>query len=224
MGTFHLVDDARHRRVGRDTTHFECEKRLAIHGTGIDDVAGHLAHGLGLAGHRRLIHSALAGRDDAVERHAATGTHRDDLADGDLRDGHRPRGSALQKVRGWRRHVEHVGDGASGPRQAASLERLSDAEEHQHGRRLEPLVDGERTSHGHRHQDVDVETMPACGLPRAPQGARCGQGHGEQQRDAHPQVTHAGEPEGSGRDAREPGSEQPPGHAGLGAWRVAAAR
>ena len=180
----------------RHTTHFEREQRLAIHGTGVDDVAGHLAHGLGLTGHRRLVHRALPGRDDAVERHAATGAHRNDLADGDLRDGHRPRGSALQEIRRGRRHVEHVRDGSSGSRQAASLERLGDAEEHQHGRRLEPLVDGERAGHGHGHQDVDVETPAAGGLPGAPQGARCGQRHGEQQRGAHPQITHAGRARG----------------------------
>ena len=90
----HLVHDARHRRVARHTTHCDCQQRLAIHGTGIDRVSRHLQHGLGLTGHRRLIDGALARCDDAVEGHAAAGTHRDDLADGDLRDGHRARGSA----------------------------------------------------------------------------------------------------------------------------------
>jgi len=114
-----------------------------------------------------LVYGGFAARDDAIERDALAGLHRDNRAEGDLAD--RAFGKAavfLADSRGVGRKFKEGARGPVGAPVGPVLQPFGDAEEKHNRGSLGPLADEGGTDDSDDHQERDV------GL-ELPQGAPC---------------------------------------------------
>jgi hypothetical protein len=86
LGRFDHADDAGQRRLGADGRRADGQRAFGIDGAAGHLVADALGHRQALAGDQRLVDVAAAFDDVAVDGHAVTGAHDDEVADHDLFD------------------------------------------------------------------------------------------------------------------------------------------
>ncbi len=162
----HLGHDPRDQRVARGSAGLDLERALAVDRSRVDQIARPAFHRHRFPGDRLLVHAGATLDHMAIDRDRVAGTHQNVVAGPNLGGGNpldRPIGT--DPFRGLGRDLQQPADRPASALQAQRLERLGQAEEERHGRRLVPLPQPDRPQDGQAHEHVDVE-------PERPQAAQ----------------------------------------------------
>ena len=156
------MDDACQRGVGGGAGHAKLEFTGLVDGAGIDRVSDAAVDGQALARHRRLIYRAASFGDDAIERHALTGTNAHDGVERYAGRWHGlPAAVCLLHVGFFRRKRDQALDRVAGTVGGTRFDQFGDGVERHDHRGFRPLADDESAGHGHAHQRIDVQTAVA---------------------------------------------------------------
>ena len=169
MGLFDGVDDAVQRGLAGSGRDAQLQLRLRVERAGVQLVAGRFVYRQTLATQAGLVHGAVAGGNDSVQRHAATGANAQRAAQRHLRHRH----AVPLAVR--RLHVGLVG--AEGQQRANRVARtahgslfdaLGQRIQRHHHCSFWPLADGKGAGDCNRHQRIHAQ-LPAqqCAHARA---------------------------------------------------------